>query len=237
MSTSAIGSERLPRLLPSLDISVLQRRSSVERHRYRAEHELQLVHLPPEPVSVADVARGAFGIDFTNEVADDPGALRCSFASCGLVRRDRPYVETERRSSQASPNSSPGSADPMSDRFDSPSRTSRGMRPRTKRSPPLLRDEGVAAIEIAPTKWRERPLDSEPRAQRVPPCAGRIAGLQIVSMQSLLFGRPDLQLFGDTRALTDYLLGLIDLGVAISVRAPSSSDPRRIAFAARPRRS
>jgi nucleoside-diphosphate-sugar epimerase len=34
--------------------------------------ELPLVHLPPEPVSVADVARAAFGIEFTNEVAATP---------------------------------------------------------------------------------------------------------------------------------------------------------------------
>jgi nucleoside-diphosphate-sugar epimerase len=35
-------------------------------------NELPLVHLPPEPVSVADVARAAFGIEFTNEVAPTP---------------------------------------------------------------------------------------------------------------------------------------------------------------------
>jgi len=33
------------------------------------DNELPLVHLPPEPVSMADVARAAFGIEFTNEVA------------------------------------------------------------------------------------------------------------------------------------------------------------------------
>ena len=35
-------------------------------------NELTLVHLPPEPVSVADVARAAFGIEFTNEVVPTP---------------------------------------------------------------------------------------------------------------------------------------------------------------------
>jgi nucleoside-diphosphate-sugar epimerase len=35
-------------------------------------NELPLVHLPPEPVSVADVARAAFDIEFTNEVAPTP---------------------------------------------------------------------------------------------------------------------------------------------------------------------
>ena len=32
-------------------------------------NELPIVHLPPEPVSVADVARAALGIEFTNEVS------------------------------------------------------------------------------------------------------------------------------------------------------------------------
>jgi nucleoside-diphosphate-sugar epimerase len=35
-------------------------------------NELPLVHLPTEPVSVADVARAAFGIEFTNEVVATP---------------------------------------------------------------------------------------------------------------------------------------------------------------------
>jgi nucleoside-diphosphate-sugar epimerase len=38
------------------------------------DNDLPLVHLPPEPVSVADVARAAFGLDFTNEVS--PSAPR-----------------------------------------------------------------------------------------------------------------------------------------------------------------
>jgi nucleoside-diphosphate-sugar epimerase len=36
------------------------------------ENDLSLVHLPTEPVSVADVAREAFGREFTNEVAATP---------------------------------------------------------------------------------------------------------------------------------------------------------------------
>jgi nucleoside-diphosphate-sugar epimerase len=34
--------------------------------------DLHLVHLPPEPVSVADVARAAVGIEFTNELPPPP---------------------------------------------------------------------------------------------------------------------------------------------------------------------
>lgn len=36
------------------------------------EAELPLVHLPTEPVSVAEVAEAAFGVPFTNEVAPQP---------------------------------------------------------------------------------------------------------------------------------------------------------------------
>lgn len=35
-------------------------------------NELGLIHLPPEPVTVSDVARAAFDIEFTNEVAPTP---------------------------------------------------------------------------------------------------------------------------------------------------------------------
>jgi sugar phosphate isomerase/epimerase len=91
----------------------------------------------------------------------------------------------------------------------------------------LLRAEGVTAIEVAPTKWRARPLEAS---------AGEIAeyrrrwqdlGLQIVALQALLFGRPDLQLFGDTRgALRDYLRGIIDLGVALGARRLVFGSPK-----------
>ncbi|HEU4786933.1 MAG TPA: hypothetical protein VFS57_05980, partial [Gemmatimonadaceae bacterium] len=36
------------------------------------DNELPLVHLPTEPVSVAEVARAGFGIDFTNETSGQP---------------------------------------------------------------------------------------------------------------------------------------------------------------------
>src|SRR5690348_7446484 len=77
----------------------------------------------------------------------------------------------------------------------------------------VLCREGVGGVEIAPTKWRERPLHAS---------AGDVAafrrtwedrGLPIVSMQSLLYGRPDLQLFGDENkrtATVEYLRRMID---------------------------
>lgn len=93
----------------------------------------------------------------------------------------------------------------------------------------LLRREGVAGVEIAPTKWRERPFDSS---------SGEVAsyrrmwedrGLPIVAVQSLLFGRPDLQLFGDetTRAaMLDYLRRVIEMSAALGAHALVFGSPR-----------
>lgn len=79
---------------------------------------------------------------------------------------------------------------------------------------PILAGAGLAGIEVAPTKiW------SDPTV--VPPAEAaryrgfwEAAGVPIVSMQSLLFGRPDLMLFGDeaaTRVFIDYLDRIIEL--------------------------
>ena len=91
----------------------------------------------------------------------------------------------------------------------------------------LLQSEGVAGVEIAPTKWRERPLDATSREIADYRRAWEERGLRIVSMQSLLFGRPDLQLFGDTRsALTDFLIRTIELGANLGAHALVFGSPR-----------
>jgi len=82
----------------------------------------------------------------------------------------------------------------------------------------LLRSEHVTGIEIAPTKWRPRPLEATAADVAAYRRAWDDRGLTIVSLQSLLFGRPDLQLFGDDtvrRAMLDYLRGMVDLAVAL----------------------
>jgi nucleoside-diphosphate-sugar epimerase len=59
------------------------------------DNELELVHLPTEPVSVADVARAAFGIEFTNEVAATPSRydVRTKYASVFGGVNGEPYLE------------------------------------------------------------------------------------------------------------------------------------------------
>jgi hypothetical protein len=60
----------------------------------------------------------------------------------------------------------------------------------------VLRREGVSGVEIAPTKWRARPFDASADEIAEYRRSWEDRGLRIVSLQSLLFGRSDLQLFG-----------------------------------------
>lgn len=73
---------------------------------------------------------------------------------------------------------------------------------------------GVHAIEVAPTVCWPAPLDVT-RAEAVAWRAWwQTRGIDVVAMQSLLFGRPDLTVFGppETRAaLVDYLGGICRL--------------------------
>ena len=59
------------------------------------DHGLQLVHLPTEPVSVADVARAAFGIEFTNEVSATPARydVRTKYAAIFGGAAESKYIE------------------------------------------------------------------------------------------------------------------------------------------------
>ena len=93
----------------------------------------------------------------------------------------------------------------------------------------LLHREGITGIEIAPTKWRERPLEASNGDVLAYRETWETRGLPIVSLQSLLFGRPDLQLFGDdsSRAvLLDYLRRIIDLAAALGARALVFGSPK-----------
>jgi nucleoside-diphosphate-sugar epimerase len=58
------------------------------------ELELTLVHLPTEPVSVADVACEGFGIDFKNEVSPAPARYDVHTRYAQLFGGSNPYVET-----------------------------------------------------------------------------------------------------------------------------------------------
>jgi nucleoside-diphosphate-sugar epimerase len=59
------------------------------------DNELPLVHLPPEPVSVSDVARAAFGIEFTNEVAATVARYDIPTKHAPLFGGDGRYTQTK----------------------------------------------------------------------------------------------------------------------------------------------
>jgi len=59
------------------------------------DNELPLVHLPPEPVSVSDVARAAFDIEFTNEVASTVARYDIHTKHASLFGGEGQYTQTK----------------------------------------------------------------------------------------------------------------------------------------------
>ncbi|HTI63759.1 MAG TPA: sugar phosphate isomerase/epimerase family protein [Gemmatimonadaceae bacterium] len=93
----------------------------------------------------------------------------------------------------------------------------------------LLRREGIGAVELAPTAWRERPLDAAQADVLALRRWWQDHGIAIVSLQSLLFGRPELQLFGSdsTRAaMLDHLRRTVDFAALLGARALVFGSPR-----------
>jgi D-psicose/D-tagatose/L-ribulose 3-epimerase len=93
----------------------------------------------------------------------------------------------------------------------------------------ILRGEGVGGVEIAPTKWREQPLEATEAEVAAYRRAWEDRGLRITSLQALFFGKPELQLFGDaaTRtAMADHLRGMIDLAARLGARSLVFGSPK-----------
>jgi D-psicose/D-tagatose/L-ribulose 3-epimerase len=85
-----------------------------------------------------------------------------------------------------------------------------------------MKEHGFAAIEIAPARAFPRPLeatDAEIAAYRE---RWSRHGIEVVALQALLVGRPDLALFADVDArdrLADYLAGICALGGKLGAQA------------------
>lgn len=93
----------------------------------------------------------------------------------------------------------------------------------------LMRSLGITGLEMAPTRIWESPLSSSPvqRAEYRARWADR--GVTIVSLQALLFGRPDLTLFDSAAArmsTLDYLRGMIDLAADVGASRLVFGSPR-----------
>lgn len=97
---------------------------------------------------------------------------------------------------------------------------------------------GVDAIEVAPTKaWPDPRLVGREQAgaERMYWAA---RGLEVIATQSLLFGRPDLVLFGDSstrRRLVEHLSHMVALGGHLGARAQVFGSPRNRRRGAVPR--
>lgn len=93
----------------------------------------------------------------------------------------------------------------------------------------VFRAERAGGVEIAPTKWRERPMDASPAEVAAYRRTWEDRGLEIVSLQALLFGQPDLQLFGthaSRAAMLDYLRRVIDFAAMVGAHALVFGSPK-----------
>ncbi|WP_406701278.1 sugar phosphate isomerase/epimerase family protein [Singulisphaera sp. Ch08] len=102
----------------------------------------------------------------------------------------------------------------------------------------ILADHGAEGVEIAPTKVWPRPLDADESDVLAYRKTWEQRGLRVVALQALLFGRPDLVLFGDGavhRQTIDYLKGMIDLASALGAGALVFGSPKNRLIGDRPR--
>ena len=103
-----------------------------------------------------------------------------------------------------------------------------------------LRTAGATGIEIAPTMvWRDPVAVSEAEAVAYRE-AWRARGFPIVAMQSLLFGRDDLRVFGDDatrRATLAHLAAMIRLASWLGARSLVFGSPRNRAVGQLDRRA
>jgi sugar phosphate isomerase/epimerase len=93
----------------------------------------------------------------------------------------------------------------------------------------VLRAHGVAGVELAPTKWRDDPFDAPRSAIAGLKREWNDRGFEVVSLQSLLFGHPALQLFGSdaSRAsLASFLCRVLDFAAGVGARAVVFGSPK-----------
>lgn len=90
----------------------------------------------------------------------------------------------------------------------------------------FLRARGVEAVELAPTKRWEKPLQATTEELKEYRAEWEKRGFRIVALQALLYGRPDLQLFGDANAMREYLVGIIRVGGALGAKALVFGSPK-----------
>lgn len=83
------------------------------------------------------------------------------------------------------------------------------------RAAAVLIEEGIRGVEVAPARIRPHPLEASTEEVLAYRRSWERRGIRIVSLQALLYGRPELVLFespGRRRALGEHLRGMARLG-------------------------
>ena len=97
--------------------------------------------------------------------------------------------------------------------------------------------EGARGVELAPTKWRAAPFDAPAADVAELRARWEDRGLPIVALQSLLFGRPELQLLAgdlERQALLDHLRKVADFAAAVGAKALVFGSPKNRVRGERP---
>lgn len=93
----------------------------------------------------------------------------------------------------------------------------------------LLKKNGINKIEIAPTKFWERPLDTSTYEHDELKRNWGNKGISFIAMQSLLFGQSHLNLFSTVESrnqMLDYLSGIISLAGNLGVKTLVFGSPK-----------
>ena len=93
----------------------------------------------------------------------------------------------------------------------------------------VLRAAGFTGVEIAPTKRWDSPVEATKKEIVAYRAEWEKRGLKIVALQSLLYGRADLQLFGSQtvrKALREYMIALIEMASGLGAQALVFGSPK-----------
>ncbi|MDQ0890931.1 D-psicose/D-tagatose/L-ribulose 3-epimerase [Paenibacillus sp. V4I9] len=91
----------------------------------------------------------------------------------------------------------------------------------------ILKDFGVKGVEVAPTKVCPEPENANSTLIVEFQQYWQSNNLELVAMQSLLFGKPHLSIFGDKQVETlDYLQTIIEMASALSTKALVFGSPK-----------
>ena len=92
----------------------------------------------------------------------------------------------------------------------------------------VLHRTGVAGVELAPTAYWPAPLGAPREERRARGAWWQAQGFEVPALQSLLFGRPDLNLFDPAGrgAFIRYLVGMLDVAVDLGAKMLVFGSPR-----------